>query len=220
MSFASFLNANKILDVSTMDSSSQVAQSLTIQSGSTSITHSIDGSGNYQVVDGNNNKLIAFDTNNNLLSSGLSNALSNQVSPVSRTVTAQTTQITALQTLTSQQAGLINGLLAGSPVNTVVTGTIAGTTTSTLTAYAVASNTIGVLQGVLISDHSTINFNVYTQNVSGTVSIISWSTNGFFYSNDSLSFSVSGTNIHITFTNSNSSSTPYTLNYLPTFQSR
>ena len=77
---------------------------LTLANGSTKISHAVDSSGNYNIVDGNGNNLLGFDNAANL-SSGcvLSSHISNNVAPVSA-------QVVALQTTVSAQNSLITGL--------------------------------------------------------------------------------------------------------------
>ena len=104
MSIANYILPNGKIAFPSEVSNNETVSSLTVSNASTTITHSVDSSGNYTIVDKNGNNLLGFDNAANL-SSGcvLSSHISNNVAPVSA-------QVVALQTTVSAQNSLITGL--------------------------------------------------------------------------------------------------------------
>lgn len=104
MSIANYILPNGKIAFLAEESNLEKVNSLTVSNGSSAITHSVDESGNYKIVDGNGNNLLGFDNSANLNSGCVLSAhISNNVAPVSA-------QVVELQTTVSAQNSLITGL--------------------------------------------------------------------------------------------------------------
>ena len=160
--------------------------SFTITENINSITHKIDeNTGEY---------VIKNALNNNILSVNLDGTLSND-----SYVKAHISNV--LNPLTSQ-VEVHQETLDALGVPNVISGVTTSNTQVTIETIAISNNTVGEIDGFLLSSGCLIKFNLHITNNAGTVSILSYNLE---YNNaqnaENLEFVVVGTSLLIKFTN-------------------
>ena len=140
---------------------------------------------------------------------------------------AQQMSITNLNTLTanslSVQSGissLNNGTLNNfSNIDTfkTISGNILSHTTLQALSFLTTNNTVGTIEGTVITRYSTFDFAIFCNNVSGSATILNTTYKGFTQT-DYLSFSTSGARINIYYHNSLNNPQRYIVKYYANFQ--
>lgn len=94
MSLANFYHNGKVF-IDNEVSNIETIKLLNIKGEYKTISHSVDSTGKYNVVDNNSLSLISFDNTNSLTDCALKQHITNQVSPLSRTIATHTTSLTS-----------------------------------------------------------------------------------------------------------------------------
>lgn len=85
-------------------------------------------------------------------------------------------------------------------------------------SFQTTNNTVGCLEGVILTKNSTFNFVIFCNNVSNSATILNTTYSGFTQT-DYLTFSASGSRVNIFYHNSLNTSQKYTIKYYANFQS-
>jgi hypothetical protein len=189
MSWANFVSSSgKLLVGSESISNETVNSNLAITNGTQTINHSVGSSGTYSITGSTGATLLAFDGTDTLIDCVLSEQI-------------------------AVNSGEIQYLIG---IN--VTGTINQNTVTSIANVPVSNNNNGMIWGNIVTDLTSLNFKVFCKNVSNVLTIINWTTDGFISGSDTFNFSVSGSNINVSFDNSTVTSS-YSLRYWTNFKS-
>lgn len=160
--------------------------SFVIKENVNSIIHSVnEQTGEYTIKNSNGDRLLAVSMDGTLTNqSAIKDHINNAVAP-----------------LTSQVANHQENLDSLS-IPTNFSGTTTNDTEITIATVSITNNTMGMIDGCIYSSGCVIKFNVHIQNVSSTISILSYNKDYFNSQNsESVDFAVSGSNLLIKFTN-------------------
>lgn len=199
-SFKSILGNHQKINIESL----HIRNQLQFNEDNYSIHHTLNpDNGRYEITNNATGaKLLGFNHDSTLRSdSAVYRHVADRVNPVVTVVTSHTTSI-------ADHEDRVRNL---EPV--IVTGTSSNNTPFVVATIAVPTNKMLRVYGTAITKQSSINFDVLVKNSAGTVSIVNYFNDCHITAGEDITYSINGTNLRISLTNSNSS-TAYKLSYL------